>query len=549
DVLPAQVAQEALHLMARSLESGEPKRMEYPLVTESGERFFEAQIVPPGQSNEIVTAVRDITDRKRAEKNLREREEELSAIYDNAPLMIVVLDEKRRIVKANAFARRITGLSEEAILGRRVGVALHCLHSPESDDGDNPSTVCGHCGVRSIILDTLHTGRSHHQVETTVVTSGGYEGGKHHLLLSTNLILVGDEPRVMVSIMDVTQRREYERRLEYLSRYDTLTGLHNRASYEENLRRLDSSKEDSIGVICLDLDGLKLINDTMGHELGDHVLITTAHLIASATRAEDFSARVGGDEFVILLPNTREDATERVARRIKDAIEAYNREGPSLPLSISVGTANRRDPYRSLAEVAVEAEDRMYHNKLQQSASARSHIIEALLATLAEKDYITGGHARRLNELTHQIGIEMGLNPQQLSNLSLLSRVHDLGKVSTPDRILNKREPLTPEEWDVMRQHPEVGYRIASSSRDLAHIADLILKHHEHWDGNGYPLGNDGEEIPIECRILAVADAYDAMTNDRPYRSAISHEEALEELKRNAGTQFDPRVVEVFARW
>ncbi|MFO7941161.1 MAG: diguanylate cyclase [Bacillota bacterium] len=546
EVLPAHIAQRTRALITSALESGESQRTEYPLVTPAGNRFYEAQMVPITPTGEVVTSIRDITDRKRAALDLQEREEELEAIYNNAPLMIVLLDKKRQIVKANAFTQRTTGLSEEDILGRRVGEVLGCPQSPSTPGESAREEICQRCGLRSLLLDTLHTGRSHHQIEVTLETFSGDELASRHLLLSTNRIMFGDEPRIMVSIMDVTQRREYEQRLEYLSHYDTLTGLHNRARYEEELSKMDGSDRDLVGTISLDLDGLKLINDTMGHERGDQMLTTTAELIRSSVRTEDFAARVGGDEFIVLLPGADNDSTEMVANRIERAIVDYNRTEPPVPLSISVGTATRRDSSRPLAEITVEAEDRMYHNKLQQSASARSHIIDALLATLAEKDYITEGHARRLDDLTRRVGMDMGLSSQALSNLSLLSRVHDLGKVSTPDRILNKRDPLTPEEWEIMRQHPEVGYRIASSSRDLAHIADLILKHHERWDGTGYPLGNTGEEIPIECRILAVVDAYDAMTNDRSYRPAMSHEEAEEELLRNVGTQFDPRVVEVF---
>ncbi len=188
----------------------------------------------------------------------------------------------------------------------------------------------------------------------------------------------------------------------------------------------------------------------------------------------------------------------------------------------------------------------MYRNKLHKGVDARSQILQSLLAALGERDFITEGHARRLEELCSRVGEKIDLSKIQLSDLALLAQVHDLGKVGTPDRILFKKGPLSKDEWEIMHQHSEKGYRIALSSTDLSSIADFILKHHERWDGNGYPLGISGEEIPIECRILSVVDAFDAMTNDRPYRKAMTINKAAEELKRSAGTQFDPDLVPVF---
>ncbi|MBC7336896.1 MAG: HD-GYP domain-containing protein, partial [Clostridia bacterium] len=166
---------------------------------------------------------------------------------------------------------------------------------------------------------------------------------------------------------------------------------------------------------------------------------------------------------------------------------------------------------------------------------------------LEEKDFVAAGHAQRVEEWCLKVGEKIGLSPRQTADLALLARVHDLGKVAVPDSVLFKKGPLTEEELNIMRQHCERGYRIALSSPDLAGVADLILKHHERWDGTGYPLGLKGEEIPVECRILAIADAFDAMISRRPYREPVPVEAALAELKRCAGSQFDPHLVEVFA--
>jgi diguanylate cyclase (GGDEF)-like protein len=297
----------------------------------------------------------------------------------------------------------------------------------------------------------------------------------------------------------------------------------------------------------MDLDGLKLVNDTLGHEQGDEHLRACANILQDTFRASDIVARVGGDEFVALLSKTDLEAGEKIVDRIYARLESYNKKQKSqIPLSLSIGLACAESKTQDLHQVYKQADDFMYRDKLNQDINARSQIMKALMAALEERDFITSGHAHRLEDLCVRLGRQVNLSSSQLSDLNLLAQVHDLGKVGIPDHILFKPGPLNDQEWEIMQQHPEKGYRIAHSTTDLAGIADLILKHHERWDGKGYPLGLAGDEIPIECRILAIADSFDAMTNDRPYRKAISVEESLEELKQCAGSQFDPELVDIF---
>ncbi|MDW7651883.1 MAG: diguanylate cyclase, partial [Bacillota bacterium] len=330
---------------------------------------------------------------------------------------------------------------------------------------------------------------------------------------------------ILISSRDITARKEVEEQLRVLSLFDTLTGLYNRTYFEQEMRRIQNSRSASVGIIICDVDGLKLFNDSLGHDAGDNLLKVAANVLKSCFREEDMVARIGGDEFAIILPNSSVELVEAACRRVREAINAYNEQYPKLTLSISVGYAvSRKDT--NLRDLFKEADNNMYREKLHRSQSARSSTVALLMKALEARDYNTEGHADRLQNLAGSLAAAIGLPEHKIADIRLFAQFHDIGKVGIPDRILFKEAPLNEEERTEMQRHCEIGHRIALSAPELVPLADWILKHHEWWDGQGYPFGLTGQKIPLECRILALADTYDAMTRERPYRSAVSHQEA-----------------------
>lgn len=345
---------------------------------------------------------------------------------------------------------------------------------------------------------------------------------------------------------NITEKVQMEEQLTLLSMRDPLTGIYNRTFFEQACQTFDTESYNPFGIILCDIDGLKLINDTLGHDAGDALLTAATWAIQESFRENDVIARIGGDEFAILLPKTPLLLIEKSVKRIEAFIQKYNDSEAGAHLSMSVGFAFRNDSSIQMTELFKSADNNMYREKLYRSQSVRSNIVNTLRKALEARDFITEGHTERLQESVIKLATAIGFPENHHTDLRLFAQFHDIGKVGIPDRVLFKPGKLDPEEMLEMQRHSEIGFRIAQSSPDLVVIADWILRHHEWWNGNGYPLKLKGAEIPLECRILAIVDAYDAMVNNRPYRQALSREEALTELKNGAGVQFDPDLVEEF---
>jgi diguanylate cyclase (GGDEF)-like protein len=353
---------------------------------------------------------------------------------------------------------------------------------------------------------------------------------------------------VSSQVATAIERKSSEERIKHLSFHDSLTGLYNRAYFEEELGRHNFPRYYPVNIVMLDVNGLKVINDTFGHQEGDRLLQHLSQILTSVSRQGDILARIGGDEFAILLPSTTSEEAQEFCERIKKACQQDKIKPIYLRLNISLGHATQEGEYKDINSLLRAADRNMYQDKLFNGKSREKHFLEAFHIILAERDPHTHFHAQRLQELALSLGKRVGLTEYQLNNLKLLALLHDIGKIGIPDSILFKTYILTPSEWKKMREHSRIGYRMAKNIPDFSPIAREILYHHEHWDGTGYPDGLKGEKIPLLSRIISIVDAYDVMQSRRPYKGPISKTKALKEIKKCAGTQFDPQLVEIFLK-
>ncbi|AHM58236.1 diguanylate cyclase with PAS/PAC sensor (plasmid) [Peptoclostridium acidaminophilum DSM 3953] len=353
------------------------------------------------------------------------------------------------------------------------------------------------------------------------------------------------ESRMLCIVRDITEQRLSQEKIYQMSVYDEPTGLFNRNYFENELGNIEGECKPGMAVVMCDIDGLKLVNDTLGHLEGDAYLITAANIIKSHFADSRLIARIGGDEFAVILERATEESILKTKEKIKEHLTLINQSERLLPISLSIGygIVSRISP--SIADAMKEADDFMYREKLHHKLSFRSKNIDFIKKMLETRDFITEGHGRRMEDLCITLAYRMGLSQKDVKDMALFAQFHDIGKIGISDSILFKPGRLTEDEFEEMKKHAELGYRIAESSPDIMHISELIFKHHEWWNGSGYPFGLKGEEIPLQCRILSVVDAYDAMTNSRPYRKAMPSEDALQELRRFSGVQFDPSVVDM----
>lgn len=490
--------------------------------------------ITDGRKTLTYSIIFDATDREAYRNELVKEKELLRTTLQSIGDGVVTTDSQGLITSLNKVAQELTEWDNDLALGKPFSEVFILKNEETGLTVENP------------IQKVLQTGRIIGLANHTELIS---RWGKYIPIADSAAPIKTDDGKMSGVVMvfrDVSSEKKHTKQIEFLSYRDALTGLYNRRYAEKIMDRLTLPENLPLSIIMGDVNGLKITNDVFGHKAGDILLCSVARLLKKNCRPDDVIARWGGDEFVIFMPHTDIKQAEEIIRNIKNTDVPV--KGSGLHLSLSLGCASRNTAMESIETVMREAEDYMYHQKLLEGKSYRNAIINTLLATLYEKSNETEEHSKRIEKHCHSIGNELKLSSKELNELSLLALLHDIGKVSINPSILKKPGPLTPLEWEEMKRHPEIGYRIAQATPELSIVSDLILNHHERWDGTGYPHGLKENEIPLACRILAVADAYDAMTNDRIYRKALSRAEAVLELERNSGSQFDPDIVSVFIR-
>lgn len=355
-------------------------------------------------------------------------------------------------------------------------------------------------------------------------------------------IIVGS----VVVCSDITERKRAEEKIIKLSYCDKLTGLYNRRFYEQELTRLDQECNLPITLVMGDINGLKLINDSFGHVMGDVLLKKTAEIIERGCRPTDTIVRLGGDEFIIILPKTDFLVAEKIVKGIK-MLAAAEKVG-SFEISISFGYSTKHNKNEEIQKVFKQAEDQMYRNKLSESMKMRRRTIDIIMKILFEKSEQEMLHSKRVSENCGEIGALLNFSEDDINQLKIAGLMRDIGKMGIDEKILEKKQPLNYEEWNEIKRHSEIGYRILSSVNEFSKIAEQVLEHHERWDGKGYPNGLKAEEISLQARIIALSDAYDAMISERIFKKARSEDSAVKELIKERGAQFDPDLVDLFLK-
>ena len=480
----------------------------------------------------LMNNVWKVVEKIRSDQQLYKEKERLRITLLSVGDGVIVTDDQGRVELMNEIAERLTGWALDDAKGRPFCEVFSIIDEYTGQKREDP------------VQKVLSTGKLFDLANYTILISKNGE----RRTIADSASPIQDEDSVVRGVIlvfrDVTVQRQKQALIEHLSFHDQLTGIYNRRFFEDQLLRMDYERNLPLSIIMADVNGLKLTNDAFGHATGDRLLVRAADILQSCCRQDDVLARLGGDEFVILLPKTNEEQAGEIAKRIMADCAKVKVE--AVTLSISFGWAAKTKPEKKIYDVLKASEDRMYQRKFFEGPSIRGKIIDSVMQALYEVNSREKKHSERVSQICEKMGKAMMCPEREVQELKMAGLLHDIGKVAIDTSVLDKEEALNEKEWTEVKRHPEIGYRILGALNDMTEIAQIVLTHHEHMDGSGYPQGLSGEKIPLQARVLSIADAYDAMTFGRPYRPARSKEEAVKGLIAAAGTQFDKHLMDIF---
>jgi len=446
---------------------------------------------------------------------------------------VISTDGEGKVKIINKVAEKLTGWLKEEAQGLPLDEVFNIINEKTRQKQENP------------VIKVLESGKI---IELANHTSLISKNGTEIAIEDSAAPIINNDGKisgVVLVFRDFTDKKKKREIVEYFSFHDYLTGLFNRAYYEKELQRLQAEEFMPVSVIMADVNGLKLTNDAFGHAKGDELLKSFSRVLKNLCCQDKLIvSRTGGDEFIILMPLCDKDKAEQLIEELNKRISEVTLE--NVVLSVSFGYDTCKDVDTPLSLTAKNAEDNMYANKLTESTSMRNKTISIIMKTLYEKNKVEEEHSKRVSVLVREIAEAMDFSGYEVHEIEIAGLMHDIGKIGIDIDILNKPGILSEAEYEEIKKHSEVGYRILSSVNDFSRIADIILYHHERWDGKGYPKGLKGEDIPLKARIIMVADAYDAMISERAYRKPLPKELAIDELKKMSGIQFDEKITRIF---
>nr|WP_312578763.1 diguanylate cyclase [Sedimentibacter sp.] len=460
---------------------------------------------------------------------LKESKEQLHLILDSAAEAIYGLDNEGNCTYCNASCLEMLGYkSQEELIGKNMHKQIHHSHR------DGTPMPIDECRVHQAYLtgkgtrvdDEVFWRKDGTSFDVEYYSYPQYKNGE----------IIG----AVVTFLNITESRRNAAHIKYLSQHDSLTGLYNRMFFDDELKRLDNKNNLPISIIFGDINCLKLTNDIFGHAAGDELIKKSAKILKRVCRDGDVAARVGGDEFTILLPNTEKKDAKKIIARIKKEIS--KERIVAIKGSISMGCSTKSSMDEEIEDVMKNAESAMYKEKTFDRKTINSEMINTIIETLHEKSPREKLHSINVSKICENIGNLMKLSETEVKKLKEAGFLHDIGKVVFDEDILNRNKTAFEEDNKEIQQHAVVGYRVLNSFGDTIDLAESVLAHHEKWDGSGYPKGLKGEEIPLLARIIAAADIYDEIVNNMNKEDALSKDEVILKIKDYMGKKLDPEI-------